>query len=271
VISLLKFRSYSVAVLLCLFILSFSIATVGSEVTDKLTRVIQLKVGLDSDLFRVIETKYRGERLILIVVYGSERALNSDLGDPVKAAFRKYKGQNPLGITVLSKSKSTKFHPYALRTVRGDEKLSIQNVTGITEGFLEGEMPKEVPIGEETFWGSMGVVTLGKDFPVNSPFKVHYGTRSASFSPQTSTQTQVASMEEQSETQDTGKLSPTVNKPSTTNNPGNVGNNTDNQCQSKNQCQTSTSPSNCGQTQGSGLLLGGIGASLLMLTLSLLF
>lgn len=269
---MLRIKSYFVLLLICVVLFSLSLGTVGSEVTDKLSRVIHLKAGLDSDLFRVIETKYQGERLILIVIYGSERALNSDLVSPIKSAFRKYSGQNPLAITVLSKSKATQFHPYALRAIRGDEKLSIKNITGITEGFLEGDMPKKVPIGDETFWGSMGVVTLGEDFKVKSPFEVHYGTRSASFAALSSVQTQVASTD-QSETQDTAKLSETSNEPAASNNPGNLGNNTNNQCQSNEQCQcqTSTSPSNCGQAQGSGLFLGGVGVSLLMLTLSLIF
>ena len=246
-------------------IFTLVLGAASSEMTDKLTRVVKLKLGLSPDLFQVIETEYQSERLIMIVIYGSEEALDSSLGNDIKRAFQKYRSQNPVAVSVLTRSKESQFHPYAVRIIQGDEKTPAKEIVGITDGFLDGKMPEKVPMEGKTFWGSKGIMTLGEDFDINKPFKVRYGTASANFSLAGLQQPQVASPESQPDQPDLNN--PPSNPPAdsssnTMNNPNNPGGNS-------NQPGPGNSPLN-NSKQGQGLaLLAELGA-LLLVTLSLL-
>lgn len=168
-------------VLLSLILVNASLA-MGQDISTKLSRVIRVELELDSDVYRVIETEYRGEKVILIAIFGNDKALNSSLNSDIKSAIRQNREETPLAISVLTRNKQTKFHPYALRIVQNNEESSPKNVIGITDGFNDGAMPEKVPIEGEEFWGSKGIITLGADFDTSSPFNLKYGTASAHFS-----------------------------------------------------------------------------------------
>ncbi len=154
----------------------------GQGVGDKLSRAIRVKLGLDSDIYRVIETEYQGEKLILIAIYGNEKAQASSLGSKLKSGLKRYRDQTPVAIAVLSRDKDVKFHPYGLRVIQEGEKSPARQIIGITTDFKEGALPTKVPIQGEEFWGSKGIITLGEGFDTSSPFEIKYGTRSAKFS-----------------------------------------------------------------------------------------
>lgn len=168
-------------VALVLLVLCYS-AVIGQDMTGKLSRVIRVELELSSDVYRVIETEYRGQRLILIAIFGNNKALNSSLGQDIKAGLKENMSETPLAISVLSRDKEVKFHPYALRVIQGDEETSPKDVIGITEDFKNGAMPERVPIDNEVFWGGKGIITLGADFDTSTSFNVKYGTSSAHFS-----------------------------------------------------------------------------------------
>jgi len=166
---------------LVLLFLCYSMV-IGQDITGKLSRVIRVELELNSDVYRVIETEYRGQRLILIAIFGNNKALNSSLGQDIKAGLRENMSETPLAISVLSRDKGVKFHPYALRVIQGNEETSPKDVIGITEDFKNGAMPERVPIDNEVFWGSKGIITLGADFDTSSSFNLKYGSSSAHFS-----------------------------------------------------------------------------------------
>lgn len=169
------------AVVVSLLLLSSLIAT-GEQVSDKLSRVISTRLGLDANIYRVIETEYQGERVILIAIFGNKRALNSSLGSDIKSGIRNNVNENPIAISVLTRNKDARFHPYALRIAQGGEKKRPKALIGITDGFKDGAMPEKVPIEGEVFWGSKGIITLGESFNSSASFSVEYGTSGASFS-----------------------------------------------------------------------------------------
>lgn len=190
------------AVAVSLLLLSSLIAT-GEQVSDKLSRVIRTRLGLDANIYRVIETEYQGERVILIAIFGNKRALNSSLGSDIKSGIRNNINENPIAISVLTRNKDARFHPYALRIAQGGEKKRPKALIGITDGFKEGAMPEKVPIEGEVFWGSKGIITVGGSFDSSASFSVEYGTSGVSFSPlgQTTEDTkQVKSQKPQEET-----------------------------------------------------------------------
>lgn len=169
------------AIVVSLLLLSSLIAT-GAQVSDKLSRVIRTRLGLDANIYRVIETEYQGERVILIAIFGNKKALNSSLGTDIKSGIRNNLKDNPIAISVLTRNKDARFHPYALRIVQNGEKKRPKDLIGITNGFKEGAMPEKVPIEGEVFWGSKGIITLGESFDSSSSFSVEYGTSGVKFS-----------------------------------------------------------------------------------------
>ncbi len=169
------------AIVVSLLLLSSLIAT-GDQVSDKLSRVIRTRLGLDANIYRVIETEYQGERVILIAIFGNKKALSSSLGTDIKSGIRNNLKDNPIAISVLTRNKDARFHPYALRIVQNGEKKRPKDLIGITNGFREGAMPEKVPIEGETFWGSKGIITLGESFDSSSSFSVKYGTSGVKFS-----------------------------------------------------------------------------------------
>lgn len=168
------------ATLAVLFLFSFLAA--GEEVAGKLTEVIRDRLGIHPDVYQVIETEYQGEKVILIAIYGSDKALDSSLGSDLKSGLRENMDESPIALSILTKDRDVKFHPYSIRIVQGGEKKRAKNLIGITDGFEDGAMPEEVPIEGENFWGSKGIITLGDDFDETTPFSVEYGSSSADFS-----------------------------------------------------------------------------------------
>ncbi len=187
------------AVAVSLLLLSSLIAT-GEQVSDKLSRVIRTRLGLDAGIYRVIETEYQGERVILIAIFGNKRALNSSLGSDIKSGIRNNMDENPIAVSVLTRNKDARFHPYALRIVQGGEKKRPKALIGITDGFKDGAMPERVPIEGEVFWGSKGIITLGGSFDSSTSFSVNYGTSGASFSPVGQTKEETKQVKPQKET-----------------------------------------------------------------------
>lgn len=178
-----KKSAFTIGAVVIALLLLFSLLATGEEVSDKLSNVIRTRLGLNSDVYRVIETEYQGEKVILIAIYGSDKALKSSLGDDIKSGLRENMDQSPVALSVLTMDEGVKFHPYALRVLQGDETKRPKNMIGITNGFKDGEMPEKVPIEGEVFWGSKGIITMGEDFDPTTPFSVKYGTTSADFSP----------------------------------------------------------------------------------------
>ena len=168
-----------VILIVALFVLSNFAA--GERIEDKLSRVIKLELGLDSDIYRVVETEYQGEKVVLVVIFGNEKAQKSSLGNDIKAGLREYQGKSPVAISVLTRDKEAKFQPYALRVIQNGQTTQVNRVIGITDGFKDGNMPEKVPIDGKVFWGSKGIITLGSSFNPTTPFKIKYGTRSVSF------------------------------------------------------------------------------------------
>ncbi|MFP3952837.1 MAG: hypothetical protein ACOC88_01530 [Candidatus Bipolaricaulota bacterium] len=260
-------RFYVVSLLVGLILLSGVLVLASDEMSDKLTRVVKHQLGLESDTFEVIETEYQGDTLILIAIYGPERAQDSSLGEDIKDALMEYKDQHPVAISVLSQNKNTKFQPYAIRVSQNGEKLSVKNVVGLTEGFDSGKMPEEIPIEGKTFWGSKGVVTLGEDFSPSESFSVQYGTRSASFSGTGESQ-QVSSPPTPS-----SDSSESVN-PSTEPNPDtsseSVNPSTEPNPDTSSSGSSDDLPATGSSKAGQGMTLLGLGGALLLMTLSLL-
>lgn len=189
------------AVVVSLLLLSSLIAT-GEQVSDKLSRVISTRLGLDANIYRVIETEYQGERVILIAIFGNKRALNSSLGSDIKSGIRNNMNENPIAISVLTRNKDARFHPYALRIVQGGEKKRPKALIGITDGFKEGAMPEKVPIEGEVFWGSKGIITPGGSFNSSASFSVEYGTSGAGFSPVNQANEDTKQVKSQKETEE---------------------------------------------------------------------
>lgn len=161
---------------------SFVALSAGSQIEDKLSRVISRKLGLNSGIYRVIETEYQGDRLILVAIFGVDSAQNSSLGQDIKKGLRNNREKNPVAISILSRNQDVKFHPYALRVIQNGESGRVNKVIGLTEGFKNGALPERVPIEGKVFWGSKGIITLGESFDPTTPFEIKYGTTSASFS-----------------------------------------------------------------------------------------
>lgn len=161
-----------------LFLSSFA---AGEAVDDKLSRVIRLKLGLDSDVYRVIETEYQGDKVVLVVIFGNEKAQNSSLGSDIKSGLRKYESESPVAISALTRNKDARFRPYALRVIQNGQSSQANKIIGLTNGFKEGKMPEKVPIDGKEFWGSKGIITLGSSFDPSVPFRIKYGTTSAHF------------------------------------------------------------------------------------------
>ncbi|MFB6290228.1 MAG: hypothetical protein ABEJ25_00650 [Candidatus Bipolaricaulia bacterium] len=167
-----------VLIITLLFLTNFARA---GEIEDKLSRVIRLKLGLDSEVYRVVETEYQGTPVVLVVIFGNKKALNSSLGSDIKAGLKKYESETPVAISVLTKKSDAKFRPYALRIIQNGQSTRANKIVGITEGFKEGKMPEKVPIAGKVFWGSKGIITLGSSFDPTTPFKIKYGATSANF------------------------------------------------------------------------------------------
>ena len=165
--------------LIALFIISNLAA--GEEIEEKLSRVIRLKLGLDTEVYRVVETEYQGEKLVLVVIFGSEKAQKSSLGTDIKSGLRRYEDKSPVAISVLTRNRGASFRPYALRIIQNGETSQAKQIIGISDGFKQGKMPEKVPIDGKEFWGSKGIITLGNSFDPTVPFKIKYGTSSASF------------------------------------------------------------------------------------------
>lgn len=168
-----------VVLIIALFFLANSAA--GEKIEDKLSRIIKLELGLDSEVYQVIETEYQGEKVVLVVIFGNEKAYNSSLGSDIKSGLRKHEGETPVAISALTRNKDASFRPYALRIIQNGQTSQANQVIGITDGFTEGRMPEKVPIEGKVFWGSKGIITLGSSFDSTTPFKIKYGTTSASF------------------------------------------------------------------------------------------
>lgn len=167
---------------LALLILSlFATLVTGEQIKDKLSKVIRLKLGLDSGIYRVIETEYQDEKVILVAIFGDEKAQDSSLGKDIKSGLRKYEEKTPVAISILSRNKDVQFHPYALRVIQNGESGRAKDIIGITENFKDGDLPERVPIEGKVFWGSKGIITLGEAFDPATPFKIKYGTTGASF------------------------------------------------------------------------------------------
>lgn len=166
--------------LISLFLLVNSVA--GESIEDKLSNIIQQRLGLDPGIYQVIETEYQGERVVLVVIFGNEKVYRSSLGSDIKSKLKKHERETPVAISVLTRNREVKFQPYALRIIQNDETSQANQVVGITDGFKDGELPEKVPIDDEVFWGSKGVITLGSSFDTSTPFRIKYGTTSASFS-----------------------------------------------------------------------------------------
>ncbi len=280
-------RLFFVALLVGLILSTGAFALASDEMSDKLARVVKYQLGLESDLFEVIETDYQDETLILIAIYGSERAQNSSLGNDIKDALMEYRDENPVAISVLSENKNTKFQPYAIRVFQNGEKLSVNNVVGLTEGFDSGKMPEKVPIEEKTFWGSKGVVTLGDDFSPSAPFSVQYGTRSASFSgfsgegepQQVSSPPTPSSGSDESVNPNTNPNTNSDTAPSSSSsgpssdesvNPNTHPNTDQDMGNSGSNDSSNYSPEGRSSQAGGGITLLGLGGALLLMTLSLL-
>ena len=169
----------------------------AQSIEDKLSRVIKLKLGLDSEIYRVIETEYQGEKVVLVVIFGNEKALNSSLGNDIKTGLRKYEAKSPVAISVLTRNKDANFRPYALRVIQNGNTSQVNQIIGITEGFKQGNMPEKVPIDGKVFWGSKGIITLGSSFDPSVPFSIKYGTASADFALTMPSQRESASVEVQ--------------------------------------------------------------------------
>ena len=167
-------------VLLVTLFLASNLA-VGEKIEDKLSRVIRLKLGLDTEIYRVVETEYQGEKLVLVVIFGSEKAQRSSLGTDIKSGLRRYEDKSPVAISVLTRNRGASFRPYALRIIQDGEISQAKQIIGISDGFKQGKMPEKVPIDGKEFWGSKGIITLGSSFDPTVPFKIKYGTSSASF------------------------------------------------------------------------------------------
>ena len=168
-----------IAVLVSLIGASFLVS--AQQIGDKLSRVMKLRLGLDSDIYRVIETEYQGEKLVFIAILGDEKAQSSSLGTDIKSGLREYREKTPVAISVLSQNKEARFHPYALRITQEGESFRPKNLIGITNEFKQGAMPTKVPIEGEVFWGGKGIITLGVDFDLSLPFEIKYGTKSVRF------------------------------------------------------------------------------------------
>lgn len=168
-----------VVLIVALFFLANSAA--GQKIEDKLSRTVELELGLDSEVYQVIETEYQGEKVVLIVILGSEKAQRSKLGSDIKSGLRKYEGETPVAISVLTRTKDVRFRPYALRIIQNGQTSQATEIIGITDGFKEGKVPEKVPIEGKDFWGSKGIITLGSSFDSTTPFKIKYGTSSANF------------------------------------------------------------------------------------------
>ncbi|MBS3786758.1 hypothetical protein KGY79_01015 [Candidatus Bipolaricaulota bacterium] len=154
----------------------------GSEIEDKLTRIVRMELGLAPEVYNVIETEYQGEKVILIVIFGgNEKAQRSKLGPDIKSGLKKYEGMSPVAISVLTRDKDVEFQPYALRIMQNGRTSQANQIIGITDGFKEGRMPEKVPIQGKVFWGSKGIITLGSSFDSTTPFRIKYGTKSANF------------------------------------------------------------------------------------------
>ncbi len=169
-----------VILVVSLFLLVNSAA--GEEIEDKLSSIIQQRLGLDSGIYQVIETEYQRERVVLVVIFGDERVYRSSLGSDIKSKLKEHEGENPVAISVLTRNREVDFQPYALRIIQNGEASQANKVFGITNGFKEGRLPEKVPIDDEVFWGSKGVITLGSSFDTSAPFRIKYGTTSAHFS-----------------------------------------------------------------------------------------
>jgi hypothetical protein len=198
-----------VALLVTLLFLS-SFAS-GEAVDDKLSRVIRLKLGLDSEVYRVIETEYQGDKVVLVVIYGNEKAQNSSLGSDIKSGLRKYESESPVAISALTRNKDASFRPYALRVIQNGQSSQAKRIIGLTNGFKEGKMPEKVPIDGKEFYGSKGIITLGSSFDPTVPFRIKYGTTSAHFSltPRQPRQKEEPEMAEATqETEDSGLKEP---------------------------------------------------------------
>lgn len=169
-----------VVVLLALSL--FATLSAGSQIEDKLSRVIRVKLGLDSGVYRVIETEYQGEKLILVAIFGADSAQNSSLGQDIKDGLKRHAEKTPVAISILSRNKDVKFHPYALRVIQNGESSRANKIIGISNNFKNGDLPERVPIEGKVFWGSKGIITLGESFDKTTPFEIKYGTTSASFS-----------------------------------------------------------------------------------------
>ncbi len=166
---------------LALSLFLFANLAAGEEVEDKLSRIIRLRLGLDSNVYRVIETEYQGEKIVLVVIFGNEKAQNSSLGPDIKSGLREYKGKSPVAISVLTRDRDVRFQPYALRIIQDGKTSHARKIIGITEGFKEGKLPEKVPIEGKVFWGSKGIITLGSSFDQSTPFGIKYGSESANF------------------------------------------------------------------------------------------
>lgn len=208
------------AIVVSLLLLSSLIAT-GDQVSDKLSRVISTRLGLEANIYRVIETEYQGERVILIAIFGNKKALNSSLGTDIKSGIRSNLQDNPIAISVLTRNKDARFHPYALRIVQNGEKKRPKNLIGITNGFKEGAMPEKVPIEGEVFWGSKGIITLGESFNSNSSFSVEYGTSGVRFSLMDQAETEEEA--KQVKSQETGESSLSTQEEDTTESRSQIG------------------------------------------------
>ncbi|MFW6006009.1 MAG: hypothetical protein ACOC9A_01040, partial [Candidatus Bipolaricaulota bacterium] len=168
-----------VALIVTLFFLANTAA--GEKIEDKLSRIIKLELGLDEEIYQVIETDYQGEKVVLVVIFGNEKAYNSSLGSDLKSGLREHEGETPVAISALTSNKDVSFRPYAVRIIQNGQTSQADQVFGITDGFTEGRMPEEVPIEGKTFWGSKGIITLGSSFDSTTPFEIKYGNTSASF------------------------------------------------------------------------------------------
>lgn len=150
----------------------------------QIRRGVKLKLGISEDSFDVLTTKYRGQDIVLIILYANEETLQSSLDPEIKAELKKHLDKNAFMISAISNTPQTKFHPHSLRVEQDGNSWAAASSHGITDDFNRGSMPEKMKVMGKTFWGSKGVVVMPDQFTPKQGFNIRYGTSAVSFPPQ---------------------------------------------------------------------------------------
>jgi hypothetical protein len=165
------------------FSVLLTILLVGELATASPRDPLAGETGLDLDLIDVVKLTVGATEVTVTFVFIHERTFQSKISPRLVELLTPYVGRNALYVNVSVESvlPMLPFDPTSLIVEQdGVPLLPVDAWVEITHGFLSGRLEVN-PMGAERGSGSEGVVVLGDQIDLVSPFRLHLHGEQATF------------------------------------------------------------------------------------------